>query len=316
MTFASGNWSRTPWSRACRPRPPARMTRNSFRTSASAGSGSAGSRPCSMTSSPSPARRRTASARRARGRAATSRRSPATRCRPSSARGGMGVVYRARHVQLNRTVALKMIAGRATMPGRRGARFRARGRGRGGPAAPQHRAGLRRRRLRRPALLHAWSSSRGAASPSGSRPPWPAAAGRRAGGHAGRGREHAHRARDRPPRPQAGQCPARPPTARPRSATSAWPGRLEAGPATHDSGARRRHAELHGPRAGPGPAAARSARRRRLRAGRHPLRAADRPAAVPGGHGRGDAAAGRRRRARRRPRGSTRRCRATWRRSA
>ena len=55
---------------------------------------------------------------------------------------------------------------------------------------------------------------------------------------------------------------------------------------------------------------------RRLRAGAHPLRAADRPAAVPGGDGAGDARAGQVGRAGRAVVGCCRGCRATWRRSA
>jgi hypothetical protein len=56
--------------------------------------------------------------------------------------------------------------------------------------------------------------------------------------------------------------------------------------------------------------------RRRLRAGGDPLRAADRPAAVPGGDGAGDPAGAGAQRGAGAAAGSSRGCRATWRRSA
>ena len=88
------------------------------------------------------------------------------------------------------------------------------------------------------------------------------------------------RAGHRPPRPEAGQRPA-------RRGRHTQDHRLRPGQAARRRrrpDAQRRdhgHAQLHGPRAGRGAVRARRPGRRRLRAGGDPLRAADRPAAVP-----------------------------------
>ena len=79
---------------------------------------------------------------------------------------------------LNRLVALKMVLAGALRRAARAGAVPARGRGGRRPAAPEHRAGLRRRRARGPAVLHAWSSSRAAAW----RRPWRARRSRPAGG--------------------------------------------------------------------------------------------------------------------------------------
>ena len=107
-------------------------------------------------------------------------------------------------------VALKMIlAGGHAGAGRAGP-LPHRGGGDRPAAAPEHRADLRGRRARRPAVLLAWSSAPAAAWPSKlDGTPAAAARGGRRWSRRWPGPMHAaHAERHRPPRPEAGQRPA------------------------------------------------------------------------------------------------------------
>ena len=177
--------------------------------------------------------------------------SRATRCEAVLGRGGMGVVYQARHLRLNRAVALKMLlAGAYAGPAER-ERFRREAEAVAGLRHPNVVQVYDVGDVGRPAVLHDGvrrgrqpGPEAGGHAPAG--PP-----GRRAGGDPGRGRPGGPPGRDRPPRPEAGQRPAH----RRRHAQGH---RLRPGPAAGRRGRpdpdrrRARDAELHGPRAGPG----------------------------------------------------------------
>ena len=103
---------------------------------------------------------------------------------------------------------------------------------------------------------------------------------RAAGGHGGPGRRASAPAGNHPPRPEAVEHPAG--RRRPALRDRLRPGQGFRRRRRHDGHGRdRRHAELHGARAGLGPAGRRQPGDRRLQPRRDPLRVADRRAAVP-----------------------------------
>ena len=117
--------------------------------------------------------------------------------------------------------------------------------------------------------------------------------GRGAGGHGRPGRPPRPPARHPPPRPQAGATSCSMPQGQPHVTDFGLAKRVEGDTtAMTRTGSHRRHAQLHGARAGRAASKVLTTARRRLQPGRDPLRAADRPAAVPGGDAAGDAPAG------------------------